>query len=183
MGLQIHKKHRSGVVVRRRRYGDIMPVFAKRALWSAVILAAFLMVSGVIYTWYMSQQPRTLTPEATESPSAPTIVKPKVDPNTPVGVSVQSITSPVPPGSNAGITIRTKPEATCTISIIYDKTAAKDSGLAAKKADEFGVNSWTWTVDPAAPVGKWPVVVSCERDKKVGVVKSTIEVRLPGRSD
>lgn len=100
----------------------------------------------------------------------PTVKHVAVAENAPVGASVQLLTSPVAPGSNASITIKTLPITNCTISVVYDKTASKDSGLAAKISDEFGSITWAWTVEPTVPVGKWPVTVTCARGKKSGVV-------------
>lgn len=183
MALQIHKKHRPGVVTRQHSFIEQIPDSVKKALFTALGLIVLMIAVGVLYTWYVGEQPRPADPPARTSPRAPVITKPVVDPTTPVGVSVQSLTSPITPGSNAAISVRTKSGATCSIKVEYNKVASTDSGLKPKPADEFGVAGWTWTVEADAPLGKWPVEVSCERDKKVGIVRAYLELEAPGIAD
>lgn len=147
---------------------------------SGVILLAILIAAGVAYTWYMGQDESSAaaTVEVPVAPVAPVVERVKPAANAKVGASVQSVTSPVAPGSNASITIRTTAEALCTISVIYDEVPSTDSGLKPQVADDFGIASWTWTVGPAVPVGKWPVKVTCARDKQSGVVQADLVVAL-----
>ena len=183
MALQIHKKHRPGIVTRQHSFIEQIPGGVKKALLVALGLIVLMIVGGVLYTWYAGEQPRPVDPPARTSPRAPVIKKPVIDPTTPVGVSVQSLTSPITPGSNAAISVRTKSGATCSIKVEYNNVASTDSGLKSKAADEFGVAGWTWTVETTAPLGKWPVEVSCERDKKAGIVRAYLEIEAPGISD
>lgn len=131
----------------------------------------------MLYTYYFGPQATPKVLDNTKAASGnPLPVAPKVDPRAPVGVSIQTLSSPVTPGSNAMVTIKTKPGATCTIALSYGSVKAKDSGLTPIKADEFGVVTWSWTVDPTAPVGKWPVDFRCADATKSGVVGGTLEV-------
>lgn len=143
-----------------------------------VILA--LTVGGfVLYAWLGNE----------EAPAG-TIATPKVkaqledksnttnlDPESPVGVSVQSLTTPTAPGSNVLLIAKTRPNATCTITAEYDKVKSQDSGLIQKDADDYGMVQWSWAVGPAVPEGKWPVTVTCTFDEKSGVVVGDLEVK------
>jgi hypothetical protein len=147
---------------------------------SAVILLVLAVGAGVGYTWYTSQhaQENTLAfqepTQATGGPQKVTHVKPASDAK--VGASVQSITSPVVPGMNASIMVKTNADANCTITVVYDKTPSKDSGLTKKKADEYGLVEWTWTVESTVPLGNWPVKVVCANAKNSAMVQNDLRV-------
>lgn len=96
--------------------------------------------------------------------------------NTPVSASVQSLDSPIVPGMNVAMTVRTKPESTCSIKFIYNEITSTDSGLIDKVADEYGMVSWSWTVDGGVPLGVWPVKVTCVLGEKSAVVIGDLEV-------
>ncbi|PKL31847.1 hypothetical protein CVV43_00110 [Candidatus Saccharibacteria bacterium HGW-Saccharibacteria-1] len=138
---------------------------------SAVVLLIIIVGGGIFYIWYSGQNSAPVTIEAEPTPIKTSVqAKPaKIDENANVGVVTQSLTSPVKPGSNSSIIIKTNPKADCVISVIYNKVASTDSGLVAKVADEYGVVSWTWTVSNTVPLGKWPVKVTCSHNKKSGV--------------
>lgn len=142
------------------------------------MLIVIFVGAGIGYTWYMGQN---TTPEVAtvveNTPAGPVIAKPtKPAENTPESASVQSLVSPVLPGSNSTITVRTKPDSICKISVIYDKTASIDSGLYNKTADEYGMVSWSWTIEESAPLGKWPVSVICAYHEKTAVVVGDLKV-------
>lgn len=137
---------------------------------SVVILLVITVGAGIGYTWYMGRNTVVQVPsyQVTESVSEIKHIKPAA--NVPQSASIQSLSSPVIPGQNALVIAKTKPDSTCVISVIYDKTASIDSGLKQKTADEFGMVSWSWTVDAAAPFGKWPVKITCTHNKLSAVV-------------
>jgi len=144
---------------------------------SVGVLVAILVAAGAAYTWFIGRnQAPAVTTATTDTTLTPVVKAVDPAPNAPEGASVQSITSPVAPGSNASVTVKTNPGSWCTITVVYDKTASTDSGLAGKTADEFGSVSWTWTVDATAPVGKWPVTVTCLRNKLSAVVVGDLVV-------
>lgn len=157
--------------------------FIIKTLISAVILIILAVAAGVLYTWYVGQQDNSkYIDKAKEPVVTKTTVKAPVQQaaNAKASASVQSLTSPVNPGSNAGVTVRTNPEATCKITVVYNKIASKDSGLVDKKADEYGMVDWTWTVEESVPVGKWPVTVTCSLDeKRSAVVVGDLIIELP----
>ena len=145
----------------------------------AVTLLVVLIAAGVGYTWYMSQYDDTsqaIQPQAVPMGGVKNTNRPKIPDTASIGVSVQSITSPVTPGSNASIMVKTNPEANCTVSVLYDKTPSKDSGLVQKKADEYGIVEWTWTVENSVPPGNWPVEVTCANKKNSAVVENDLRV-------
>lgn len=153
--------------------------FIRNTAISIGVLLVLIVGGGIAYTWYMGQS----SPENTAAVAAPVEVKPtpvikhvKPAANAKVGASVQMLTSPVTPGSNASITIKTNPESTCTITVVYDKVASKDSGLTSKVADEYGMVSWAWTVETSVPLGKWPVKVTCTHNKNSAVVQGDLQV-------
>lgn len=134
---------------------------------------------GLAYTWFMGRTPSPATVVDDSTDTSPTPALNHVEPasNVQQGASVQSLTSPVVPGDNASVTVKTNPGSWCTIGVKYDKTLSKDSGLIGKTADEFGVVSWTWTVESTVPLGKWPVTVTCLRNKLSAVVIGDLVVK------
>lgn len=144
---------------------------------AASVLIVILLAVGVVYTWYMGQQGIENTPaDAKPIQKAQPKEARKPDPNAKVGVSVQLLSTPVVPGSNASISIKTNPEAKCTISVVYNKVPSKDSGLVQKVANEYGQTDWSWTVEATAPLGKWPVTVNCANPTHSGMVRGDLEV-------
>jgi hypothetical protein len=142
---------------------------ASLGIFTLIFLAV---VGGFLYTWYMGGDNSAVAEEVIDTTSdLPTLNKPVIQAtNVPVGVSVQSITSPITPGSNAMIAIKTNTYAKCKITVAYNKVLSKDSGLVDKTADDYGTVSWTWNVEPSVPLGKWPVTVTCANDTKYGLV-------------
>jgi hypothetical protein len=86
------------------------------------------------------------------------------------------ITSPIAPGSDAAMTIRTLPGATCAITAVYNEVPDKDPGLVAKVANEYGMVDWRWWLDADAPLGTWPVTVTCSLNGRSGVVVGNLLV-------
>jgi hypothetical protein len=135
--------------------------------------------AGGVYTWYIgNNQPVTpaVLPEV-KTNKLSTAPPPKATkPEGPVGVSVQVFTTPVKPGGNASMTIRTRPDAACSIKVTYKDQQSTDTGLIPKTADEFGTVQWTWTVESSRPVGTWPVDVTCALGEMSGYVRGDLEV-------
>ncbi len=154
---------------------SVLRLIRKIAISAAVILTLIIGL-GVGYTWYMGRQ--KVAPDVVVKPvdTAPAIKTTQPAANAPVGVSVQSLISPIAPGTNTSITVRTTPSANCSISVIYNNVPSTDSGLKAQQADEFGMASWTWTVGESVPIGKWPIKVTCSYSKRSGVVQADLVV-------
>lgn len=153
---------------------------ARNIVISIVVLLALIIGGFVGYTYFLgpdsSQTAATPVPVAASPVAKPDLIPPKPSPNAPVGASVQTITSPVAPGKNTSLTIKTTPLADCKITVVYGATPSNDSGLAAKKADEFGVVSWTWTVGADVPPGTYPVDVTCAYKAKSAMVRADLLV-------
>lgn len=167
------------VLPRRSRLKQIGWFVVKLGIW-CVILTALVGAVGFAYVWYSGQQevPAASSPPVASVPTRPTIERPKPNPKAPVSASIQMLTSPVHPGSNATLTVRTTPKATCTVSVEYDNDVKSiATGLKSAKADEFGMVSWEWTVEPAAPRGTWPVEATCTAYKKSAMVRGGLEVK------
>ncbi len=149
----------------RRAYRSL-----KKTAISVIVLLVLFVGGGLAYTWYMGQNNYVPSPSS-DLKSKPKITVKHAQPaaNAAVGVSLQMITSPVTPGSNASITIKSNPGATCSIKAVYNKIASTDSGLVPKVTDEYGMAVWSWTVGESVPIGKWPVTVTCVLGKKSGV--------------
>lgn len=149
----------------------------RRSSTSALVMITLAVAGGIGYTWYVGQQKTATIAQATKASPAPAMFKPpKVASNAKIGVAAQTVSSPVKPGENASITIRTNPEASCTISVKYNNMVANDSGLTPRVSDEFGITTWAWTVPAAAPVGKWPVLVVCKNKSYTGQLTSDLVV-------
>lgn len=148
---------------------------------SVVVLLVVTVGAGAAYTWYAGRSaPVTdiVTSPVEATSSRPVIKHVPQAPGTKIGASVQTITSPVEPGSNTSITVKTTPGAICTISVLYNDVASKDSGLTSRVADEFGVVMWAWTVESSVPFGKWPVKVTCVMNEFSAVVQTDLVVAL-----
>lgn len=146
---------------------------------AVIALLALIVGGGVLYVklageasdGQLSQQ---ATPPQPEVQPLPEPQKPK--PNAPVGASVQSLTSPVKPGQNTSLSVRTNAGSKCSIEVKYGELSGEDSGLVTKVADDYGIVNWSWTVDKSAPVGTWPVKVTCKFNKKSAYVEGYLKV-------
>lgn len=151
----------------------------RNACIAAGVLVLLATIAGVGYTYYMGTQAPSKPFKTLEqvAPKTAPVQKPSVQAaNVPTSVSVTSFTSTVAPGMNATISIQTNPTAICSITAVYNNVPSKDSGLQSKQADEFGTISWGWTIESTAPLGKWPVTITCTRNKKDAVVVGTLEI-------
>lgn len=146
---------------------------------SFFVLSAVLVGAGVAYTWWAGQSDIDDTPvvvDSAESLKAP-ILKPTAPAaNAKLGASIQMLTTPVAPGINASVIVKTNANSKCNISVLYNEIASKDSGLLSKTADEYGVVSWTWTVESSVPLGKWPVKITCVNGKQSAFVQGDLVV-------
>lgn len=181
MALRVGRKaslRRRGATPQRVAAKERRRAALRRTVTSVIVLLLIAVSGGGLYTWYMGQQDNTVAADEESTPSRRVEVKPvRQDPNANVGVAVQVLTSPVKPGENTSITVRTNQLANCTISVQYGDVKSTDSGLAKKQADDFGMVSWAWTVEPTAPEGTWPVSVTCATKKKSGMVEADLVIK------
>lgn len=151
---------------------------ARNLAVSIAVLFGVIFIGGVAYIWYSGNNDLSgVTELELETPERPGLKTIERAANNPVGVSVQSISSPISPGSVASISIRTTPDANCVISVIYNKTIiSNDPRLITKTADEYGMANWSWMVEPTVPLGKWPVKITCSVGEKSGMVVGDLVV-------
>lgn len=165
-------KHAQRVMKREKRRSMV-----QRTLITSVVLIVVAVGAGVGYTWYMGKTKPAVVEVAPAAKKKVTMRTPKPNPNAPVGLAIQTLTSPVAPGNNASISIRTNPLATCDIVVEYNKVRSRDSGLMQKKSDEFGTISWAWTVEPNVQPGVWPITMTCANEKRSGMLQANLEVK------
>lgn len=154
-------------------------IFIRNTAISVAVLLVMVLGTGVAYTWYVGQNSTvdtTAIATPVEPAPAPVIKPPKLAADAKISVSTQAITGPIVPGENASITIKTLPGAKCSITVEYDEVPSTDSGLKPLVADDFGLASWTWTVEPTVPLGTWPVDVTCALKEQSAMVRGNLEV-------
>lgn len=157
-----------------------VPNSIKNVLVSIVVLLVAFAGGGAVYVWYTGQvgpedPAATATPVSTK-PVTSIAAPPPPAPNAPVGASVQTLSSPVAPGQNTSMVVRTLPTAVCKIAVTYNGAPTVDSGLVAKTADTYGMVNWTWTVPAGTPEGTHPALVTCEYNKRSAVVRGDLVV-------
>lgn len=179
MALRVRSKYslRRSVTPQRMAAAERRKASVKKTTYVSGVMALLLVAGGVGYTWYTGEHTSNVVAAKAPAPSRRVEWKPvKQDPNANVGVSVQALTTPVQPGQNASISVRTNQLANCTIAVMYGKVPGTDSGLAKKSADEYGSISWSWSVAQTAPVGKATVKVDCANKTKSGSVTADLDV-------
>ncbi len=149
----------------------------RNSLISAGVLLVVLVAGGAAYTYFLgpdgSQSAASVAPVATPEVN----IKPtKPADNAVESAAVQTLTTPAPLGSNVSISVKTVAGSDCKIAVVYGTVTSTDSGLTPKKADEYGVVTWAWTVGNTVPVGKWPVNVECAFHGRSAVVRGDLEV-------
>jgi hypothetical protein len=174
----LKQKNSSLKAIKRYRRRSRTFRFLRNILIGFLALVILAVTAGIIYTWYMGQHVKVKEVVAPVQTTKPKTTEPaQLAPNAKEGVAIQSITTPVAPGDNASVSIHTNRDSKCTITAIYNNVPSKDAGLGPKTADEYGLASWSWTVESTVPVGKWPVTVTCEWNKKIAVVIGDLIVK------
>ncbi len=142
------------------------------------ILLIVILSAGIAYTWYLSKD-TVRDSSVLDSPvdAAPKTTPPLLDPNSPVGASVQSLSSLVVLGEQASMIVKTRPMADCSVISEYDKKTIIDLGLTTKKADDYGVASWDWFMKKGSPIGKWLLKITCKYGDKSGYVEGEMVVK------
>lgn len=143
---------------------------------STALILLLIVAAGLAYTYYLG-------PTATDK-AAPTTSKEEgvtIKPRAPAAdakasAAIEFLTSPVQAGTNAQVSIKTVPTASCTIKVTYNGVPSTDSGLKTKTANEFGVVDWTWTISRSTPAGTWPIDVTCVYKTRSAYVQGHLEV-------
>lgn len=92
-------------------------------------------------------------------------------------ISLVSLSSPVAPFSDATMEIQTRPGANCGISVLYKSGPSRARGLGPQIADSKGRIGWRWRVGSNTTPGRWPIVVTCQKDGDAGELRTNLEVR------
>lgn len=91
---------------------------------------------------------------------APPVVQPTVLLPVTTSIDVVSLTSPISPGGQASLTIKTAPGAACTITVYYKSGASQAQGLGPQTANNDGNVTWGWKVGTRTTPGTWRIVVT-----------------------
>lgn len=172
----VQEPNESDAAEPKRRF---IPKAVRNALISAAVLLVVLVAGGVAYTYYEGQN-TTENTAAIAVAAAPQPVQPikprKPAANAPESAAVEMMSSPVKPGEDASIAVKTNPGSKCTITVLYNKVPSTEPGLIPQVADEFGTVNWGWTISASAPIGTWPVKVTCTYNGRSGVVVDNLQV-------
>jgi hypothetical protein len=136
------------------------------------VLLILFVGGGVAYTWYMSQNDTApVVSRPTTTLTTGTLKHAKIAANAPASASIQSLSSPIVRGDNASVTVKGNPGSSCVIKVEYNNVPSNDTGLKLTKIlDDFGVATWSWTVERTVPDGKWPVTITCTYETKTAIV-------------
>lgn len=91
-------------------------------------------------------------------------------------VSITKLTSPVKPGDDATVAIKTDAGALCKIEVKLKSGPSTAAGLKSQRADDKGVASWSWKIAPNAAIGEWPVTVSTSLKGAKGTATGTLKI-------
>lgn len=143
----------------------------RRALLIIMLITLLIVILALIYVWLFPPKPDPALAPIPKGPQVPSDFSPtKFGEDVPIGSAIQSITTPISPGDNASIILRTTERSICSIAVVHiDDYGRKlrqleDSGLVDKKADDYGVVSWTWTMPLDAALAEWKANMYCKRD-------------------
>jgi hypothetical protein len=159
-----------------------VPKGVRNAVLSVVALIVLFLGGGMalaLMSGGEEPEPAATKPVDTEPKYQPLKKPAAPPPNAAVGVALGSITSPVAAGSNAALSVRTTPTANCTVVVTYNGINSRDSGLAPKVADAYGIATWTWTVEAAVPPGTWPAKITCNYNGRSAVFDTKLQVTKP----
>ena len=151
---------------------------ALRTFVAISVLLALLIVTAIVYVWYMGRYANQITQPIVETPTKQTLQPYKPAFDAPVGIVQQSFSGTVSPGSVAKISIKTNPGAVCQILVRAPKEPLPDTALVPKTADAYGIADWSWTVPKDIAPAKWSVEVTCANEaKKSGFYRAYLEVK------
>lgn len=156
---------------RIRRFGSRVALSLATLLVVVVALGA---AGGGAYMWYMGKHGAEESTVYKQADAGAAPIRAAASLGT--SLAVESITSPVMPGANATMIVKTDPGAKCVVEVTYGQTKAVDNGLIQKIADKEGGASWTWKVAPTAPEGKWPAKVTCTNKKSSTIAQGELVV-------
>ncbi len=117
----------------------------------------------------------TLAPALAKGPAASTAAK-TADAKKTLDVSITKLTSPIKPGDDATVAIKTDPGALCKIEVKLKSGPSTAAGLKSQRADDKGVATWSWKIAPNAAVGQWPVTINTSLKGAKGTASGTLKI-------
>lgn len=156
-----------------------IPKAVRNTFIGIVVCLLVAIGAGVGYVWYTGQDESQVLAATTETekPAARPFGAPIApNPDNPVGASVQMISSPVKPGGDVSLIVKTTPTATCKIVAKYNNIVSQNPSLVEKSADDYGAVNWDWTLEAGVPLGTWPVDVTCSFAEKSAMVRGDLVV-------
>ena len=156
-----------------------VPKLVRQMAISASVLTGLMVIGGVIYVYVMDQAANNqpiIAPTANVATQNQTLQPPAVAPNAAESAAIELLTSPVTPGAAASMSVQTNPGSSCTIAVAYDKANSTAAGLIPETADAYGAVTWNWVVEPRAPLGTWPVNVTCAFHGRTGFVQGNLQI-------
>lgn len=154
------------------------PKTSHKIAFSALSLLVAIFIAGFLYVYFTDQSSTAIPLNKTAEKYTPLPHPKQPASNAPEGVAVEALDTPVAPGSNTSMIINTNSGSVCSIIVSYNDVISKDSGLVPKKADGYGNITWSWTVPATAPIGNWPIKVSCVFNGHTGVDISNLQVAV-----
>jgi hypothetical protein len=152
--------------------------FLRNFLLSIFILLVIAVNAGIFFTWYANKNKASNTVGVSQDLESNTMKKPaQQSKDIRVGVAMQTLDPTAKPGGLVYIAVHTNNNADCSIDIKYNDVSSKNINLIPKKADDYGSVSWSFNLEPTAPVGTWPVRVTCSNGKSSGVAGGNIIIK------
>jgi len=169
---------RSVVAIERDTMGSDMIRTIRNTLFAILMLLVLIISGATVYVLFINRP--NLEPGSTANAkySTPSVLTPRQpNPNAPEGVAVESLPVAVRAGDNVSLIIQTNPTSTCKATTTGAGATTQAVALADKIADSYGMATWSWHVDPAAPLGNRTVDVTCLYHGRSGYVQGYFAVK------
>lgn len=91
---------------------------------------------------------------------------------------VSEIPAVSPGGDPITLFVKTEPGTICDIEVGYKVGSNEADALFSKEAGTNGFVSWTWTVDPTVPLGRYPItIIANSPDGRSATAKMDIDIK------
>ena len=153
----------------------MQPKLGHKIAFSSLALTVLVFLAGFLYVYYSDKQSTATAKQAATVIQSNPITPPKAAAaNAKVGVSIETISSPIARGASAIAAVQTVEGASCSIEISYGSVKDTSPSLKPIIADAYGVAQWSWIIPKNAAIGSWPVKITCVRNSNSGVVDGSI---------
>ena len=155
-----------------------IPKVLRNTTKAVLLLISSCLIIGALYVFIVDRT-KPVPPKKINSSSDQAIssLPPATAPssNSPEGVALQAMTTPVQVGAVFYLSAETNAGSLCTAYIDYAGTDGTDPNLNSQQANEYGNVTWTWTVPDKAPLGTWPLTITCLYRGRTGVVDDNVQ--------